>query len=92
MLIGVPYDHEAGQHIRLERRAAVEAGPSGTSSRTPPPPTTTTTEERDFAEQVPMLQEARGEEAVLSEPPPAYFSAENGPAPPRYTSSIRNLV
>jgi len=89
MLIGVPYDHEAGQHIRLERRAAVEAGLSGTSSRTPP--TTTTTEERDFAEQVPMLQEATGEEAVLSEPPPAYFSAENGPAPPRYTS-IRNLV
>jgi hypothetical protein len=88
MLIGVPYDHEAGhegEHIRLERRAAVEAGPSG--SQTPP----TTTEIRDFAEQVPMLHGPGGEDAVLSEPPPAYFSAENGPAPPRYTS-IRNLV
>jgi len=84
MLIGVPYDHEAGQHIRLERRAAVEAGPSGSQ--------TTTTEIRDLAEQVPMLHEPGGEDAVLSEPPPAYFSAENGPAPPRYTSSIRNLV
>jgi hypothetical protein len=88
MLLGVPTDHEARHdRIRLERRAAVEAGPSG--SQTP----TTTTEIREFAEQVPMLHESGGEEAVLSEPPPAYFSVENGPAPPRYTStSIRNLV
>ena len=35
-----------------------------------------------------MIQVDEAEETGLSEPPPAYFSAENGPAPPNY----RNLV
>ena len=35
-----------------------------------------------------MIRVHETEETGLSEPPPAYFSQENGPAPPKY----RNLV
>jgi hypothetical protein len=38
----------------------------------------------------PMLpmDDAEERETVLSEPPPAYFSAENGPAPPKYRTLV----
>lgn len=35
-----------------------------------------------------LVDDAEERETVLSEPPPAYFSAENGPAPPKYRTLV----